>query len=373
MSSPTKTTCGETNVLEGTPPIPSTSSSKNKGEGKKSTKSTEASDRKRSAHSASSSSSSPEINLGETQMNSLLAQLKDIVKDTVASMMPSQSGPPNEEPLTKKVRAVEEEANFGELYADSSDDSDDECVDYLSSFFTKTEDEGQPIRENLAKTINSALRDREIDTERIKGLLSKYKRPQNIPNLRPPDLNQEFMGEPSVRIPDARMGVIQNLVGQGLSAALYLAQDLLEARERKTPVDAKSTYFKVLDLVTLLTTTFTTATRKRQEACKYLFAPKYKKVCTEATVSSTLLFGDDFQKLLKESSESKLSPFDTKDPKNVRFPVTWRGRGKFYPHQPRHQYNRAQRKGPYHQSQTRRRQSGSFAHRKNERKEAKTQ
>ncbi|GFS13643.1 hypothetical protein ElyMa_006727200 [Elysia marginata] len=50
--------------------------------------------------------------------------------------------------------------------------------------------------------------------------------------------------------------------------------------------------------------------RKRQDACKYVLDPRFKSLCNDASASDGLLFGPDFQKLLREVTEnSKISPF----------------------------------------------------------------
>ena len=154
-----------------------------------------------------------------------------------------------------------------------------------------------------------------------------------MPNINPPKLNEELAVAASVRVPDNRAVVIQSLIGHALTAALRLGDDLKTARVNKSAVDTKEALYKTLDVVTLLTTAFSTATKKRQDACKYAMDEKYKKVCAKATASTDLLF-HDLQKTLKESSdESKISPF--KKAKNYNRPPSGRGRGN-----QNNQYNR---------------------------------
>ncbi|GFR98962.1 hypothetical protein ElyMa_006362500 [Elysia marginata] len=79
----------------------------------------------------------------------------------------------------------------------------------------------------------------------------------------------------------------------------------VRARHSKASSDLKS-----LDLVTFLIATFTNTSRKRQNACKYVLDPRFKSLCNDASASDGLLFGPDFQKLLREVTEnSKISPF----------------------------------------------------------------
>ncbi|GFR90208.1 reverse transcriptase/ribonuclease h/methyltransferase [Elysia marginata] len=81
-------------------------------------------------------------------------------------------------------------------------------------------------------------------------------------------------------------------------------------KNSKASSDLKSVYFKSLDLVTLLIATFTNTSRKRQDACKYVLDPRFKSLRNDASASDGLLFGPDFQKLLREVTEnSKISPF----------------------------------------------------------------
>lgn len=233
------------------------------------------------------------------------------------------------QPVSAKKQKLS--AGFQELYDENgdyseiSDDDGHECgdnedVDYYSSFFKAEESVGEPIRDKLATVVNQSLQTvSDVNGEVIKTLMDKYKIPSNVDNLLIPSLNPEFRELSTVRNQDYRMVFIQKLVLKCLCASLSLCQDLHTARSSRSPADLKQIYFKSLDVMSLLVTSFTNITKKRQDACKYVSDPKFKRVCAAANINGELLFGSDFQKQLREESEQrKIVPFASGILKNVR-------------------------------------------------------
>ena len=106
---------------------------------------------------------------------------------------------------------------------------------------------------------------------------------------------------------------------------MSLCQALYDARKAKSEIATKNIYFNSLDVVTMLITSFTNATRVRQDAVQSVLDPRYKKVCATAVARDGLLFGGDFQKQLKEvKDDQKVSPLALQS-KNFVSPLRWGG------------------------------------------------
>ncbi|GFS10531.1 hypothetical protein ElyMa_006648800 [Elysia marginata] len=212
------------------------------------------------------------------------------------------------------------------------DDYGYEDVEYFASFFKKQESVGDLIREKLATVVDESSKSvSSLDSDEIKCLFDKYGRPSYIDNLVTPDRNQEFRPLQAIRLSDNGLAFVQKLIVKCMCAALSLCEDLYTALHSKASSDLKSVYFKSLDLVTLLIATFTNTCRKRQDAYKYVLDPRFKSLCNDASSSDGLLFGPDFQKLLREVTEnSKISPFAPGVLKNsLTLLSRRRGRGRF--------------------------------------------
>ena len=262
-------------------------------------------------HDKDQTKTSSEFETFLSEVNVLIKRhVEEAVNKTIAALTvidPNNSEPSTSQntspPPAKKQRIA---PGFNTLHSedDSEDDDndafgvdldDDEDVDYFSSFFKKE------------------------DT------LEKYKRPSNINNLITPELNSEFLRLTSLRASDKRLAFVQKLIGYSLCAALSLCQALYNARKAKSEIATKNIYFNSLDVVTMLITSFTNATRVRQDAVQSVLDPRYKKVCATAVASDGLLFGGDFQKQLKEvKDDQKVSPLAFQS-KNFVSPLRWGG------------------------------------------------
>ena len=242
------------------------------------------------------------------------AELMKMVKNSVEAMTADREEP--------KVKSRKVDTTINNIYEDMISSSEeenfeveseesDEDVEYLGKFFGQKSVTGPSIKnKKLAETVNKNLREKnELNTPEFKELMEKYQAPDNVENVNPPKLNDELAEANSVRGPDNRAVVVQSLIGHALTAGLRLADDLKTARMLKSTVDLKRTLYTSLDIVTLLTTAFTTATKKRQEACKYAVNLEYQKVCLETKASTEWLFHDLQAKLKSSVENAKISPF----------------------------------------------------------------
>ena len=257
-----------------------------------------------------------ELGLSEKQF----ADLMSVVRSSVQAMKAVEEEPPLKVRKTS-VPTTSGKTNLQNLYEDVFSDSEgdmeeeveekDEDMEYLGKFFSKKSVSGPPlINTELAETVNVNLREvNDLSSTEIKDLMEKYQAPENVKNIITPKLNEELAVSNAVRGPDNRAVIVQALIGHALTAGLYLADELKSARKNRQPVDVKNALFKALDMITLMASAFTTATKKRQEACKFSVKAEYQKICLESKASTEWLF-DDLQTKLKNSSEnSKISPF----------------------------------------------------------------
>ena len=237
----------------------------------------------------------------------------------------------------EKEKCVDKDIGFADMYESEEEegiieeieeDEEDEELESLSRIFGSKEDIGEEIREKLAGVINNAIDKKEMQWDELSKTTEKYKKPKNV-NVRTPKLNREFSSLPTLRIPDERAASVQKLIEKGIFAAIAVNEDLYEAKKNNR-INAE-TYKSSLDLLSILTAAFRGASKQRQQNCKIAVHKKYRDVIANASSSDGMLFGEDFQKQLKEISDKpKISPLYFHAPKNASPSSGGRGRGSYY-------------------------------------------
>ena len=184
--------------------------------------------------------------------------------------------------------------------------SDDDTMDNTSlltnidSALSSTE-KGPPVSPHLAKIIDQRL-SCEIDREKLKGIVSKYKTPQNCEQLYLTKINQEIWSQlpAHAKRADIRVANLQDTLLGGISATLVSVNELLDCREKKTLPDYKGLITNLVDSVALTGLVCKELSYKRRETLRPLLNKEFQQACSRSNKIGKLLFGDDLPKTIQD-------------------------------------------------------------------------
>ena len=194
----------------------------------------------------------------------------------------------------------------GEL--DSGEESDDDILKDLKSFFKGSEETGSAIDKDMAAIVNSGLR-APSKTEEVKKLKEKFLRPANIENLQVPRTEPVIwrnMSEKS-RAADA---AIQKSVAKFVPGVTAVIQQLELLNKHKKEVQ-KNPIFKEIrklstEAVSALSHAIYASCQQRKDLIKNDIDEKFHSLCEPShAVSATNLFGDNLNTKLKELDDTK--------------------------------------------------------------------
>ena len=185
--------------------------------------------------------------------------------------------------------------------------SDDDTMDNTSlltnidSALSSSTEKDPPVSPHLAKIIDQRL-SCEIDREKLKGIFSKYKTPQNCELLYLTKLNQEMWSQlpAHAKRADIRVANLQDTLLGGISATLVSVNELLDCREKKTLPDYKGLITNLVDSVALTGLVCKELSYKRQETSRPLLNKDFQQACSRSNKIGKLLFGDDLPKTIQD-------------------------------------------------------------------------
>ena len=215
-------------------------------------------------------------------------------------------------------RPFEDEAslNNAKRQCFESDDSDSESVENffqpeednspiggdefsLNDFFEDNAETGSPISPELASLCEKALTAKPKN-EKINELLAKYKRPENVPFMQVPAVNESLWRQlhTHVKTHDYSIQKSQKNLSMALVPILRM-MDILK-KDKNTELTAL-----VGDAFKIIAHGLTSTTNLRRETIKKEIQPLYKPACRQ-DASATLLFGDKMEDEMKKLKDNKL-------------------------------------------------------------------
>ena len=220
----------------------------------------------------------------------------------------------------------------GDDYNPSDDDSSDNAsllTDIDSAWSSTSDKKGPPISPHLAKIIDQRLLD-EIDRDKQKTIISKYKSPQNCEEVYLTRINEEIWNQLPLyaKKADFKVAHLQEALLGGISASLMSANELLECREKKTLPDYKVLITQLIDSIVLTGLVCKELSYKRRDALRPLLHKDFQQACARTNKIGKMVFEDDLSKTIQDiKSTNKVMNTVTKpvanNSKNYSKPKTY--------------------------------------------------
>ena len=230
------------------------------------------------------------------------SQTTKIVQDVIETPLVETSGPGQPD----KSQGLGDD--LVSLFAgDDFNLSDEDTMDNTSlltdidSALSSSTEKGPPVSPHLAKIIDQRLSS-EIDREKLKCIVSKYKTPQNCEQLYLTKINQEIWSQlpAHAKRADIRVANLQDTLLGGISATLVSVNELLECREKKTLPDYKGLITNLVDSIALTGLVCKELSYKRRETLRPLLRQDFQQACSRSNKIGKLLFGDDLPKTIQD-------------------------------------------------------------------------
>ena len=193
------------------------------------------------------------------------------------------------------------EASASEM---SGTDSEIDIEAHSISFNTKT---GPKIGNKLADTLNNDLVSQEDGTQIVK-LREDYNRPENLPNLTVPKMNEEIIPTDFVLQKEQNLCNVQ----QGITTAITVLTDILNDQSKvKHKYNRHDIFNKTNDAVSMLMHTHKNVTLARKMNVKHMLQNNIQHLCTKKHAkdanrkSNTELFEEDLSNEVDRSFRNR--------------------------------------------------------------------
>lgn len=211
------------------------------------------------------------------------------------------------EPGCSTVNALNTLLSDGELSSDK-EDSEDEFFKDLKSFFKDNEETGPEIDSDLGKIINNGLRSLG-QTEEVKKLKEKYRRPSNVGNLQVPRVAPIIWRNLTDKGKAVDAGV-QKTVAKFIPGITAVIQqfNLITKNKKEVKKNPLLTEMRKLttDAVSSLSHAMASSNQLRKDAIKTELDSKFHSLCEPShPVSEQQLFGEKLSSELKELDDTK--------------------------------------------------------------------
>jgi hypothetical protein len=169
----------------------------------------------------------------------------------------------------------------------------------MESLLEDDEDVGPEVAEKLANITNKAF-SKQLSIEVVRKKKEMHKRPRNCDKIIVPKVNKEIWRQMQkqnfTKRRDLRMMNIQSVVSKSACAILSVAQSLLKTDSVKHADDIRN----CLDAIYMLGHANTALSMQRREQLRPVLKSDHAGLCDSNIPITSLLFGDDLSKSLKE-------------------------------------------------------------------------
>ena len=181
----------------------------------------------------------------------------------------------------------------------------------LQQFFETGDSTGPDLEEKMATVVNSSLRV-SVGEQKINDLCDKLLRPKNCEGLIVPKVNQEIWArlQRFTRNRDLAMQKIQLYLAKAMIPMLRMMQEMREViKTNKTsrPVTVHPSQWLTMasESFRVMALGFVKITNQRKDMIKPDLSDNYKQLCSDQNQVTSLLFGDDLSKKIKEIEDSE--------------------------------------------------------------------
>ena len=248
-----------------------------------------------------------------------ITEIKNAVQTLINDKKRKSCSPPRDSTNKKLKSSQNHSPSWDDLENFSShsegeinDNSEDENLLELESFFEMIDKKGGRIDTKLATIIDNGLC-KQLSEEKIKEIGDKYLPPENTNNIRVPRTNQEIwkLLSKTQKGRDIKLQKTQNIITKTITASVGMLDKLRKARKEKQEVNLKDFENTMTDIIRLSSACFTDVSYTRKESMKSGLIEKFRPLCTKndtETNSTEFLFGDNLNQKIKDLGESsKLS------------------------------------------------------------------
>ena len=169
---------------------------------------------------------------------------------------------------------------------------------------------GPPLLANLATRVNRYWKQESESESTVKFIKGQYLTPENCSDLVTPRLNREVYGRlhPFHRRQDKKYMDMQETLLSAVTAVANIASLALEADRTCHMVDTKMLVTHALNATTLMGNVQNKLNQKRKDLIAPTLPKEIRDVCSSQREVTSLLFGDDLGKAVREAKElSKLT------------------------------------------------------------------
>lgn len=224
-----------------------------------------------------------------------------------------------ESPIRKRARIVPENDDTVSLYAHDDLDVDANTLEKISkvtdqetrksadffkslveNFDEEDEATGDNVNEDLAHIAKKRW-GKKLTSDKIKGLVEKYKCPQNCPDLKSIKVNPEIWAQidSHKRKSDLNHSNIQQMIRKITVATLEVSNLYISGK-----MDDKTMSQHTVNVIAMLAHTHSQLSQLRRDNIRPALKQEYKTICSTEPTNSNLLFGDELSKKLKDAREA---------------------------------------------------------------------
>ncbi|XP_028408729.1 uncharacterized protein LOC114531295, partial [Dendronephthya gigantea] len=184
-----------------------------------------------------------------------------------------------------------------------NDQPDSDLLRDLANALEEDEPTGESVNQPLADIANKRW-GKQLGSDKVKALLTKYKRPENCRDITEVRVNPEIWGQLSSqkKKTDLQLSNFQQIARKLLFANLQMTNTLLAGQQ----IDSKSVLAQSVDSIALLGHMNHNLSQLRRDQIRPALKPEYVSICSSSAdhEDSKLLFGDDLPKRLRDAKES---------------------------------------------------------------------
>lgn len=209
-----------------------------------------------------------------------------------------------------------------EVEKEENADDEDQWLDEIDQSLENDDDIGPDTNPKLANIANKAF-SKLTSGEIIKKKKSTYKRPKNCEKVVVPRINKEIWRRMKIgfmKKRDMKMTQIQTCITKSAFAVMQVAQYIL--KQDKAVEGKEDAVRACTDILCLLGDACTSMSYRRRELLRPVLKSDHAGLCDTNVPVTSLLFGDDLSKTLKESREANRlgrDPYHSKNWKRMGY------------------------------------------------------
>ena len=187
---------------------------------------------------------------------------------------------------------------------------EDELLDYVENELPdiSTDKKGPSLlSRKLATNVENLWQN--PSSKMVGKIFKKYSHPANLENVMVPPMPKPIMKMGAFRdfvaSREKKFYNVQQSVVKSSHIMSSIADDLIQAEQSDQSVDVKSLVVKALDSISILANSSTTLSNMRKANIKNILNKDVQGLCDPSRHVSMHLFGDEFDKRIKEEREAK--------------------------------------------------------------------